>query len=304
MAVPLAVIRSPFRAVLTRTAVSLIASLLVLTYLSDTARGDTTPQARARYGSRESHTSLAEQQTVHVTPLHLSDGSKLTVISPTQWSDISEDLLVELRETHLQHTARLGKIPAVTASVRLMDEAAFFDYTGAPSWTNAIFYRGQILIPLSKTQPIDLENLRRSVKHEYTHAVIAALSGGKAPGWLDEGLAQWAEGNENPALRAALKSYLKSNEPVPMRLLQGGFTRLNESMVPAAYAQSLLATKALLEYYGFDLITAYLGMLRAGTDKSVAFETAFRVSPDKFEDKLSLALKKWAALKDEEQAGT
>jgi hypothetical protein len=75
-------------------------------------------------------------------------------------------------------------------------------------------------------------------------------------------------------------------------------------MVPAAYAQSLLATNALIEYYGFDLITAYLAMLRAGTEKSLAFETAFRVSPDIFEEKLALALKKWAALPALPSAGT
>jgi hypothetical protein len=75
-------------------------------------------------------------------------------------------------------------------------------------------------------------------------------------------------------------------------------------MVPAAYAQSLLATNALIEYYGFDLITAYLAMLRAGTDKTVAFETAFRVTPDTFEEKLAGALKRWAALAPTHGAGT
>lgn len=241
---------------------------------------------RARYDAHNQH--------VEVTPVNLADGSRLTVISPAQWSSISTDLLHELRVSHKEHSSRLGRIPAINTSIRLMDEGTFFEYTGAPSWTNALFFRGQILIPLSVTQPIDLDNVRRSVKHEYTHAVIFSLSGGKAPGWFDEGIAQWAEGDENPALRAALKGYLQEHEPVPLKLLQGGFTKLDEKMVPAAYAQSLLATKALIEVYGFDLVAAYLSMMRAGTAPDIAFETAFRTSSARFEEKLTGSLKKWA----------
>jgi hypothetical protein len=269
---------------------SVVAALIALSAVSLTllpAKADPHDAIpRARYDAHGQH--------VEVTPVNLADGSRLTVISPTQWSSISTDLLRELRSSHREHSARLGRIPAINTSIRLMDEGSFFEYTGAPSWTNALFFRGQILIPLSVTQPIDLDNVRRSVKHEYTHAVIFSLSGGKAPGWFDEGIAQWSEGEENPALRAALKGYLQDHEPVPLRLLQGGFTKLDEKMVPAAYAQSLLATKALIEVYGFDLVSAYLSMMRAGTAPDIAFETAFRTSSTRFEEKLSSSLKKWA----------
>ncbi len=266
------------------TAAGILAALLVSTQSAVADPHNNIP--RARYDAHEQH--------VDITPVNLADGSKLTVISPTQWSSISSDLLQELRVSHREHSARLGKIPAINTSIRLMDEGSFFEYTGAPSWTNALFFRGQILIPLSVTQPIDLDNVRRSVKHEYTHAIIFSLSGGKAPGWFDEGLAQWSEGEENPALRAALKRYLQEERPVPLRLLQGGFTKLDEKMVPAAYAQSLLATKALIEVYGFDLVAAYLSMMRAGTPPDIAFETAFRTSSSRFEEKLSASLMKWA----------
>jgi hypothetical protein len=272
---------------LKKQSVSTAAALVVATLPQLHARADAgEPHPRARYDGHG--------QQVEVTPVSFSDGSKLTVISPTQWSNVSSDLLRELHSTHRDHSTTLGRIPAINTSIRLLDEATFFDYTGAPSWTNALFFRGQILIPLSQTQPIDLDNLRRAVKHEYTHAVIFSLSGGKAPGWFDEGFAQWAEGSENPALRAALRTYLQTHEPVPLSLLQGGFTKLDESMVAAAYAQSLLATKALLDVYGFDLVSAYLTMMRAGTDRDIAFETAFRTPIGRFEQKLSSSLKKWA----------
>lgn len=40
---------------------------------------------------------------------------------------------------------------------------------------------------------------------------------------------------------------------IPLGMLQGGFTKLDPKMVPAAYAQSLVTTSAVLSGYGlFD----------------------------------------------------
>jgi hypothetical protein len=175
-----------------------------------------------------------------------------------------------------------------------MDEASFYEMTGAPGWTNAMFFRGEIIIPLSTSKPVDLENLHRSVKHEYSHAVLAALSGGSIPGWIDEGLAQWLEGEENPALRNSLRSYLKHSSPVPLNLLQGGFTRLESNMVPAAYAQSLLAVQAMIKAYGIEKIAHYLELLRKSEDKEVAFFAAFGLSENDFEYKLHTTLRQWS----------
>jgi hypothetical protein len=176
-----------------------------------------------------------------------------------------------------------------------MEEEEFFELTGAPKWTNAMFFRGQIILPIAKSKPVDIENLNRSMKHEYTHAILSALSGGNLPGWIDEGLAQWFEGEESPGLRTALREWLKTNEPVSLSLLQGGFTKLKPEMVPAAYAQSLLATRLVADKYGFPAIANYFLLLRDGVEKEAAFETAFAISLKDFEAQLDRALKRWAA---------
>jgi hypothetical protein len=230
------------------------------------------------------------------TPVTMADGSRLTLIAPNKWVEIADDITAELTNTHQQLASLLGAIPPFRSSVRLMDEPAFYELTGAPSWTNAMFFRGEIIIPLSTNGPIDLENLRRSVKHEYSHAVLSALSGGLIPGWLDEGLAQWIEGEENPALRNSLRSYLSTSEPVSLALLQGGFTKLTPRMVPAAYAQSLIAVQALLKAYGIDSIANYLRLLRDSVGKEAAFEAAFGVSEVTFESRLHDTLRVWAGV--------
>ena len=136
--------------------------------------------------------------------------------------------------------------------------------------------------------------LYRSVKHEYTHAVINALSGGRCPGWLDEGLAQWAEGSVNPALEPALRKWLYFNPPIPLDLLQGGFTRLELPMVPPAYAQSLFAARSVIKTFGFPKISKYFKNLRKGKRKVSAFENSFDVDDSSFEKALGKSMKNWA----------
>ena len=161
-------------------------------------------------------------------------------------------------------------------------------------------FSGQIILPISASQPVDLDNLNRSLKPEYTHAILSALSDGHLPGWIDEGLAQWFEGSENPGLRTALRDWLKKNEPVSLTLLQGGFTKLKPEMVPTAYAQSLLSTRLVAEKYGFPAMANYLLLLREGIDKEAAFETAFGIRITDFEAQLGRALKRWASRPEEQ----
>ncbi len=257
----------------------------------------TTAQAESKGSAPRARYQQPETSPSHLrfTPVSLSNGSTLTFISPTQWSEAASLLIDVLNNTHQQFTDLFTDIPAFSTSVRLMDEEEFFSLTGAPRWTNAMFFRGQIILPLGTRQPVDFENLQRSLRHEYTHAILAALSSGHLPGWIDEGLAQWFEGSENPGLRAALRDWLKTHEPVSLELLQGGFTKLKAEMVPAAYAQSLIASRLLTEKYGFPAMANYFLLLREGVDKEIAFETAFSLSTKEFEAQLGRALKKWAA---------
>lgn len=272
---------------------SAIAILVALPPLSAPAQSKEIPKAR--------YTDPAEESRLRFTPLNLSNGSKLTVISPTKWSDVTKQILRTLNDTHKEFTQLFAEIPAFSTSVRLMEETTFFELTGAPAWTNAMFFRGQIIIPLSSKKEIDLDNLIRSVKHEYTHAIMSSLSGGRLPGWLDEGIAQWFEGSESPGLRDALREWLRDHKPVSLSLLQGGFTKLNTEMVPAAYAQSLLATKALAEKFGFPAIGRFLILLREGVDKQSAFLTAFDMTQEAYDNELGKALTTWGT--SEESVG-
>ena len=231
---------------------------------------------------------------LNVSPLALEGGSALTVISPDQWAPLSNTISETLQSTHRMYTELFGPIPSFETSVRLMDEETFFLSTGAPRWTNALFYRNQIIIPMPVSGTIDTDNVLRSTRHEYTHAIIHALTDGRCPGWLDEGLAQWAEGTENPALRPALARHLQRSNPLPLSLLQGGFTKLDREIVAAAYAQSLIATRAVIDTFGFHAMQIYFTSLREGEERENSFRRGFGINETIFEERLDTKLHHWS----------
>ena len=248
--------------------------------LSQPLQADQTHELRARLSTSNSSGSLTK---VEYSGLRLDGGAELTVISPKEWRETASFLIGTLEETHNNYLEVFGTIPKFSVTVRLMDEETFYLSTGAPSWTNAMYFKGQIVIPLPMDGKVDRDNMTRSIRHEYTHAVIHALSGGNCPGWLDEGLAQWAEGEVNPLLTQALNEWLAVHPAVPFKLLQGGFTKLPAAMVPAAYAQSLLGTKLLLNNFGLKGIGEFLSFLRLGKKERDAFRLAFQSSRSEIE---------------------
>lgn len=245
------------------------------------------PDSRARYVTH------SDQSFRSALPVKLPGGSTLTLISPQQWRGLSINLLDTLQEQHSYFDQLFGTIPPFTITLLLMSELEFFKTTGAPLWTTALYYRGRIIIPLSNQSVSKKDNLTRSIKHEYTHAIVHALSNGRCPGWIDEGLAQWAEGTEHPALAPALIRWLHTREPIPLAMLQNGFTRLNSEVVAAAYAQSYFAFRLIIAEKGFIALGDYLRALATGEPLEQAFKLAFNMDLNSFEKLLFHRLKRW-----------
>lgn len=222
-------------------------------------------------------------KTVRYAPIALGGSGQITVESPEEWYPLSREMLKLIKDVNSEHIANLGDDFSVNVELRLMEEEDFFHETGAPRWTNAMYYRGQVMIPLAAGEPIDYDNIYRAVRHEYTHAVINAASGGVCPGWLDEGYASYFEGRINPDLTKAYLRWLNGHNALPFEILQGGFTKLENTMVPAAYAQSLYATKNIIDYKGHRAIGDYLRALREHHSRESAFQEAFGEDESTFE---------------------
>ena len=107
-------------------------------------------------------------------------------------SDI-ETTLRQLEAARLDMLARVGlaSIPLPQDPIEVFFHPTterFVSVTGQPSWVAGVTHGRRI-----ELQPLAVLKRRRilvsSLRHEYAHAVIEAVSGGDAPRWLTEGLA-------------------------------------------------------------------------------------------------------------------
>lgn len=197
-----------------------------------------------------------------------------------------------------EYTELFGRSPKRKVTLRFLSPFEFKRYTGAPEWTSAMYFNDEITIPLNPQKGIHVSDLGRAIRHEYAHAVIAELSSGKCPAWLDEGLAQLLEGKINPLLGPALRKWISNNDSMPLSWLENGFTLLDDSIVPAAYAQSLFATRIIIKKYGYEGVSNYLNLLNSGHNDTDAFSKAFNKRQKDFNLELTKSIREWAKSSD------
>lgn len=139
--------------------------------------------------------------------------------------------------------------------------AAFAEVTGLGDWAGGVF-DGTIRVPVESLGD-ERERLRAVLRHELMHAFIHHISGGNAPAWLNEGLAQWIERpGEGRALDVALaRGRLRGHDLFPLTSLRGTLAAWSDKQaITRAYAQALLVVDHLIFSKGealvFELVTA------------------------------------------------
>lgn len=207
--------------------------------------------------------------------------------------NIADQALTVLNATADEYSKTFGILASKRVILKFLSPDEFRRQTGAPAWTSAMFYRGEISIPFTRSRGINFAELRRALRHEYVHAVFAEISDYKCPAWLDEGVAQLLEGQPNPLLGPALRKWGSTNPAMPLDWLQNGFTTLDAEIVPAAYAESLFATRVLVESFGYPAVVAYLRELRIGVPELDAFRDAFGLERKSFERNIQERLVGW-----------
>ncbi len=181
------------------------------------------------------------------TPLVLKNESYVSVVTPANQQKVNKRLSILLAKIHEQLSDLSGQPLKITVGVKLLPQKTFFEETKAPLWTNAMFYKDEILVPVKDFKKIDWKSLSKTIRHEYTHAVTHALSNGACPAWIDEGLAQLVERSGNKILDKSLGVWLAKHKPISLSSLSHGFTKLDLKAVGPAYAQSKVAVAKLLE---------------------------------------------------------
>lgn len=269
--------------------------LLLTLVLSFPSLGFAHEPAFENYQRGRASTGGADYTTFSTPRFTLYIGGKAKPEEPINADQIAEQSLSILNKTYEELSRIFRAKPTRKVVLRFLSPEEFKRQTGAPDWTSAMYFRDEITIPLTRSTGWERDELERALRHEYVHAVVAELSDYRCPAWLDEGVAQLLEGKINPLLGPALRRWIALNPAIPLDWLQNGFTTLDSAYVPAAYAQSLFATRKLVRRHGFHAITHYLELLRTGLSERRAFEVAFKITKPEFEQELTREIRLWAS---------
>jgi tetratricopeptide (TPR) repeat protein len=166
-------------------------------------------------------------------------------------------------EGHYQTIATdLNFSPAEPIGVVLYTQESFADITQTPGWVGAL-NDGRIRVPVEGLTSVDPE-LSRILKHELTHSFIQQKTHGRAPTWIQEGVAQWMEGKRSDENAAVLLQIYDDGEAAPLGRLEGSWMGMPADVARYAYAWALANVEYVVETQGMGDVERILERLSDG----------------------------------------
>jgi hypothetical protein len=196
---------------------------------------------------------------------------------------VLEDQFQSLRDD-LRYT------PPEQIAVILYTQEAFRDVTRTPGWTGAI-NDGKIRVPVQGVDAIS-DQLTRVLRHELTHSFVYQKTAGRAPTWLQEGLAQWMEGRRTNADAATLVSLFEQGQGKQLRYYDGTWMRLSAVQARYAYAWALAVVEMIEVEKGSDGVNRLLEAERTESSREAALREGLRMSFSSLDDETIQYLKK------------
>jgi tetratricopeptide (TPR) repeat protein len=200
---------------------------------------------------------------------------------------VVDDVLGAFEDAYASVGAKLNVYPDGRTPIVLYTQQDFHSVTQTPDWAGAAF-DGRIKLPVRGLRADDA-GLLRVARHEYAHAVIVQLSNARCPVWLNEGLAVWAEEEEEGEREAWAAHKVAGQRLFTFDELNRSFVHLPAARAEVAYAQSYLAVRALVDDYGARRIPLLLGALRQHGLRE-AFAATYPHDLASFEDHLLRSL--------------
>jgi len=159
--------------------------------------------------------------------------------------------------------SELNYTPPESIGVVLYTQQSFADITRAPGWVGAL-NDGRIRVPVQGLTGVNAE-LSRVLKHELTHSFIQQKTRGRAPTWIQEGVAQWMEGKRSDENAAALVQIYDGGEAAPLNHMEGSWMGLPSDVARYAYAWSLANIEYIVESDGMSDVQRILDRISAGS---------------------------------------
>jgi tetratricopeptide (TPR) repeat protein len=167
-------------------------------------------------------------------------------------------------ETHFSAIeSELNFTPPDSIGVVLYTQQAFADITRAPGWVGAL-NDGRIRVPVQGLSGVTPE-LSRVLKHELAHSFVGQKTRGRAPTWIQEGLAQWMEGKRSGESADVLVQVLKEGHAPSLGRLEGSWMGLPSEAASYAYAWALANIEYIVQAGGMGDVERILDRIGGGS---------------------------------------
>jgi len=184
--------------------------------------------------------------------------------------DLAREILRALEVHFSAIESELNYTPPDSIGVILYTQQAFADITRAPGWVGAL-NDGRLRIPVQGLTSLTSE-LSRVLKHELTHSFIQQKTHGRAPVWLQEGLAQWMEGQRSRDNAAVLVQVYDEKQAMALGQLEGSWMQLSGPIAGYAYAWALANVEYIVRADGMGDMERILNRIAEGSSTENAVQ--------------------------------
>jgi tetratricopeptide (TPR) repeat protein len=232
-----------------------------------------------------------QRETMTEADFRTQDSSHFTLrYEGSQAADVLRAQILETLEDHYRDLQNdLGASPK-NVFVSLYTDQAFFDVTQAPAWSAAL-NDGKIRIPISGVKSMTPQ-LSRILRHELTHSFIQQITHGRAPQWLNEGIAEMEQGATTSPFGTRLAALYNSGHQIPLNQLEGNFEAFGTTEASVAYAEGLAAVEYIRNTHGITELARILQRLGEGQSIEAAMRGTIRVGYAELEAEMTAYLKK------------
>jgi tetratricopeptide (TPR) repeat protein len=204
--------------------------------------------------------------------------------------ELAREMLRAL-ETHFSAIeSELNFTPPDPIGVILYTDQAFADITRAPGWVGAL-NDGRIRVPVQGLKSLTQE-LSRVLKHELTHSFIQQKTHGRAPTWIQEGLAQWMEGKRSGENASGLIQVYDQKMGFGLGQLEGSWMSMPSDVASYAYAWALANIECIVQTDGMGDIDRILSLIADGRSTEVAVREVLHDGYDDLMASTEIYLKK------------
>jgi tetratricopeptide (TPR) repeat protein len=181
---------------------------------------------------------------------------------------LARDVLRTLETHYSAIGSELNFSPPDAIGVVLYTQQAFADITRAPGWVGAL-NDGRIRVPVQGLSSMTPE-LSRVLKHELTHSFIQQKTRGRAPTWIQEGLAQWMEGKRSEDNASALVEIYQDGHAATLGGLEGPWLNFSSEAASYAYAWALANMEAIIQTNSMGDVERILDRIGSGSSTEEA----------------------------------